>query len=118
MVLTALPAIGTVLWRSQCGATVRWSIGLRAFRASATDDVTYTAGGVTVQKRLQPGETVWFAWSRETVRVLRVRQQTEPGALGAVVRVDFGRPPAARAVAPHCYSYMPPALRVDVFPRT
>jgi hypothetical protein len=116
-VLTALPAIGTVYWRAECGPGERWALGLTAFRVSATDRVEYVAGDRRSQRVLQPSGTVWFPFSASTLQTIRVRQHTEPGVLRATVIVDFGIPKPGRAVVPHCYAYAPPRVTVQVYPR-
>jgi hypothetical protein len=115
-VLTALPAIGTVYWRADC-AKERWAIGLKMFRRSATDRVTFRSGGRTLRRIVQPGETVWFPLTADKVQLLRVVQQTEPGTLSATVRVNFGIPKPGVATVAHCYSYAPPRVSVEIYPR-
>ena len=116
-VLTALPAIGTVYWRADCASTTRWAIGLKMFRTSATDHLTFQLGRRTFTRVVQPGQSVWFPFATDKVRLLRVVQQTEPGTLRATVKVNFGVPKPGKAVVPHCYSYAPPRLSVEVYPR-
>jgi hypothetical protein len=116
-VLTALPAIGIVYWRADCAPTTRWAIGLKMFRSSATDRVSFQLGGRTLRRVVQPGESVWFPFAADKVQVLRVVQHTEPGILRATVKVNFGVPKPGKVVVPHCYRYAPPRVSVEVYPR-
>jgi hypothetical protein len=116
-VLTALPAIGTVYWRANCASTTRWAIGMKMFRTSATDHLTFQLGKRTFTRVVQPGQSVWFPFATDKVQLLRVVQQTEPGTLRATVKVNFRVPKPGKVVVPHCYSYAPPRVSVDVYPR-
>ena len=116
-VLTALPAIGTVYWRANCASTTRWAIGMKMFRTSATDYLTFQLGRRTFTRVVQPGQSVWFPFATDKVQLLRVVQPTEPGPLRATVKINFGVLKPGRAVVPHCYSYAPPHLSVEVYPR-
>jgi hypothetical protein len=115
-VLTALPAIGTVYWRADC-AKERWAIGMKMFLRSATDQVTFRFGARTLTRIVQPGESVWFPLTAEKVQLLRVVQHTEAGTLTATVKVNFGIPKPGVATVTHCYSYAPPRVSVEIFPR-
>lgn len=115
-VLTALPAIGTVYWRAACGTHSAWALGLKAFRSSATDQLSFHAGQQTITRTLQPSGTIWFPMISNTIQQLRVRQGTEAGLLRATVTVSFAIPPGKPVVA-HCYSYAPPRVTVEVYPR-
>lgn len=115
-VLTALPAIGTVYWRADCAKTT-WAIGMKMFRTSATDHLSFQLGRRTFTRVVQPGESVWFPFASNKLQLLRVVQPTEPGTLRATVKVNFGVPEPGRAVVPHCYSYVPPRLSVEIYPR-
>jgi len=115
-VLTALPAIGTVYWRADC-AKERWAIGMKMFRTSATDQVTFHSGERTLTRIVQPGESVWFPLTAEKVQLLSVVQHTEAGTLKATVNVNFGIPKPGVATVAHCYSYAPPRVSVEIFPR-
>src|SRR4051812_14523917 len=84
-ILTALPAIGTIYWRARCGPRVRWSLGLKAFRSSATDQVSFLANGHKRRRVLQPSGTMWFPFTGAKLQTIRVRQHTEPGLLRATV---------------------------------
>lgn len=119
--LVALPALGTVTWR--CDPARRpgaapglpgLALGFRAFRSSATDRLRFRVGGRTILRRVvQPGESVEFPYLRRRVQQLEIVQPTGAGTLRAVVTVSFVSP----AVAPYCYSYLPPRIDVRVLPR-
>lgn len=115
-VLTALPAIGTVYWRADCAKTT-WAIGMKMFRTSATDHLIFQLGRRTFTRVVQPGESVWFPFAANKLQLLRVVQPTEPGTLRATVKVNFGVPEPGRVVVPHCYSYAPPRVSVEIYPR-
>jgi hypothetical protein len=116
-VLTALPAIGTVYWRADCGPPTRWAIGMKMFRDSATDHVTFELGRRRFSRVVQPGERVWFPFASDKRQLLQVTQHTEPGILRATVKIDFGVPKSSKVVVPHCYSYAPPRVSVEIYPR-
>jgi hypothetical protein len=116
-VLSALPAIGTVYWRAECDASPRWSLGLTAFRSSATDRVIWTAGGRRARRVLQPSGTAWFPFTAAKLQKLAVGQFTEPGLLRATVSANFALPGRGHVVVAHCYPYAPPRVTVQVYPR-
>lgn len=113
--LTALPAIGTISWRCQPSLSgERYGLGFVAFASGATDRIQLRARGRTVVDRLvQPGQRLTLPYAGLRQRLV-VSQSTEPGTLRAVVDVDF-RP---RPISPsHCFSYLPPALSLELAPR-
>ena len=116
--LTALPSMGTVTWRCD-PARARankpsLALGFRAFASSATDDVVFRAGRSVLRRTMQPGDSWRLPYVRALRQRLLVEQGTEPGTLRAVVDVDFSPRPALPS---HCWSYLPPALTVRVYPR-
>jgi hypothetical protein len=115
-VLTALAAIGTVYWRADC-AKATWAIGMKMFRTSATDQLSFQLGRRMFRRVVQPGESVWFPFAGNKVQLLRVVQPTEPGTLRATVKVNFGVPRPGSVVVPHCYGYAPPRVSVEIYPR-
>jgi hypothetical protein len=109
--LTAIPSVGTVTWRCQAGT---YGLGFRAYRDSATDEVTFRAGVRVVHEVVQPGQWVRFPASASLRQQLEVLQSIEPGTLRATVDVDFAPTPTLPS---HCFSYLPPAVTVQVYPR-
>ena len=112
-VLTALASIGTVYWRASCliGKPQRWSLGIRLFD-TATTYVTLRVGHHTVHRTMQPNERTWFGLTTGAVQHLAFIQATEPGTLRGSVSVDFGGQHAH-----HCWSYMPPRVSTQLYPR-
>jgi hypothetical protein len=115
-VLTALPAIGTVYWRADCAKTT-WAIGMKMFRSSSTDHLTFQLARRTFIRVVQPGESVWFPFAADKIQLLRVAQPTKPGTLRATVKINFGVPRPGKAAVPHCYGYAPPRVSVEIYPR-
>ena len=112
-VLTAVADIGTVYWRYDCVhyRTSEWSLGVHVFQTTATTNVTFRAGNLTMHRpAIQPGErTLWFPFRRERRQSLSFVQATEPGTLRARVLARFSRS--------NCQSYFPPRLSVQLYPR-
>jgi hypothetical protein len=111
-VLTALPDIGTVYWRYDCVhyRAHEWSLGVRVSVSTATTAVTYRAGRFERHRTLQPGTpTTWFPFREERLQSLALTQSTEPGTLHATVTAKFKRS--------DCWSYFPPRLTVELYPR-
>jgi hypothetical protein len=111
-VLTALADIGTVYWRYDCVhyRSPEWSLGIHVFESTATTEVTFRAGKLTRHRTLQPGyPTTWFPFRREQKQNLSLFQATEPGTLRAHVLARFSRG--------DCWSYFPPRLSVQLYPR-
>ena len=88
---------------------------MKMFRTSATDHLSFQLGRRTFTRVVQPGESVWFPFASNEVQLLRVVQPTEAGTLRATVKVNFGVPEPGRAVLPHCYSYAPPRVSVEIY---
>jgi hypothetical protein len=115
LTLTALADIGTVFWRYDCSARSaeqRRSVGIRLYE-SATTNVVFESGKLTLRAELQPGTLHWFPFRADRVQRLRATQSTEPGTLRALVTIDFGY----RHGVAHCYSYAPPRFTVQEYPR-
>ena len=113
--LTALPGMGTVTWRCDPARKPALALGLNASAATATETLTFRAGGKTLVHRvMQPGDRLDLPYVRFSRQQLTIVQHTEPGILKAAIAVDF----SPRPVSPsHCAAYLPPALVVHVFPR-
>jgi len=75
-----------------------FAIGIRAFSFSATDGITLRTVHVRLARTLQPGQTAWFPYRRETVQMLRVAQATEAGTLRGTVFCQLRLPPRRRAL--------------------
>ena len=111
--LTTLPGMGTVSWR--CNARGLPALGLNGSSATATETLTFRAGGkARLHRVVQPGERVDLPYVRFPRQNVTIVQSTEPGTLKAVVTVDFTRRPISPS---HCLAYLPPALIVHVYPR-
>lgn len=109
--LTAVPSVGTVTWRCDHGS---YGLGFRAFADSATDELTFRAGRLVRHRTVQPGQSVRFPVLHTARQHLTLLQGIEPGTLRAEIDVDF----SPRPVSPsHCFSYLPPAVTMEVFPR-
>ena len=111
-VLTALADIGTVYWRYDCVhyRAPEWSLGVRVFVTTATTGVTFRAGRFERRRTLQPGyPTTWFPFRREHRQSLSLTQAIEPGTLHAHLVARFRRS--------DCWSYFPPRLTVQLYPR-
>lgn len=116
LVLAALPNIGTIYWRYNCGgrSSSRWSLGVHLLTSAATTGVRFRAGRRIVVGNLQPGDpTRWFPYSRERVQWLAAGAGGEEGTVVGVLRVNYGYP----SREPHCFSYAPPRVTVQFFPR-
>ena len=105
--------MGTVSWR--CNARGLPALALNTSSATATETLTFRAGGKLLAHRvLQPGELVHLPYVRFPRQNLTIVQSTEPETLKAVVAVDF----SPRPISPsHCFAHLPPALVVHVYPR-
>ena len=112
-VLTALADIGTVYWRSDCtrGQPQRWSLGVRLFN-TATTGVILRRGGHTARRTMQPNERLWFGLTTTPRQVLSFSQATKPGTLRGSLSVNFGGQRAN-----HCWSYFPPRVTTQLYPR-
>jgi len=113
-VLTALADIGTVYWRSSCaaGEPQRWSLGVRLFD-TATTSVTLKVGHRTVRRTMQPNQLLWFPLTTGASQHLAFTQSTEPGTLRGTVSANFGGQQAN-----HCWTYFPPRVSTQLYPRS
>ena len=99
--LTSVPSVGSITWR--CSP---YALGFHAYASSATDRVSFRAGGRTIlSSTVQPGQTVRFPYVRSARQQVRITQATEPRTLQATVTVDFGS-----AASPYCRPYLPPPV--------
>jgi hypothetical protein len=111
--LTAVPGMGALSWRCNAGGLP--ALALDATSATATETLTFRAGGKTlVQKVMQPGRRLDLPYVRFPRQHVTLVQSTEPGTLTAVVAVDFSPRPISRS---HCVAYLPPGLVVHVYAR-
>ena len=109
--LVSLPSLGTVTWACT-EREHRYRLAFRVFEGGGTTKLTLLADGVTVRRRVQPGETAQLPEGGLAQRLV-LEQFTGAGTVRATVGVRFLR----RPVASHCYRYSPPQLSVDVTPR-
>jgi hypothetical protein len=116
VVLTALPSIGTIYWRSRCAGRgpSRWSLGIRLWSSTATTGVRFKAGKLVTVRTLQPGDpTSWFPYSGKRVQYLAAASGGEEGTVVGVVRMNYGYP----SREPLCFTYAPPRATVQIYPR-
>src|SRR5436189_3275997 len=89
-VLTALPTIGTVEWRSSyTSGRARFSLGIHLFDTASTG-VRFRTGQFSRDRSLQPGDpTMWFRYSSNRVQWLAAASGREGGFVVGVVRAGF-----------------------------
>ncbi len=114
--LTALPAIGTVEWRSRDWShQSRFSLGLHLFDTASTV-VRLRAGQFSRDRSVEPGDpTLWFRYSANRVQWLAAESGGEGGFVVGVVRVDFRTAAARRARSQDCWIFGPPHLTVHFY---
>ncbi|HEY5694206.1 MAG TPA: hypothetical protein VIR14_06835 [Gaiellaceae bacterium] len=115
-VLTALPAIGTVEWRSRYWShQSRFSLGIHLFDTASTW-VRFRAGQFSRDRNVQPGEpAVWFRYSTNRVQWLAAVSGGEGGDVVGVVRADFRTATARRVRSQDCWMFYPPHLTVHFY---
>ena len=116
IVLAALPNIGMVYWRYDCGSRgpIRHSLGIHIWGNTASTQVRFRAGKLVVVRELQPaGPTSWFPSSAEQVQWLAAASGGKEGTVVGAVRIDYSYPSRES----HCFPYAPPRLTVQFFPR-
>jgi hypothetical protein len=115
-VLAALPAIGTVEWRSSYAAgSSRFSLGLHLFDTASTG-VRFRTGHVSRDRSLQPGDpTLWFPYSENRVQWLAAASGGEGGFVVGVVRADFRAAAARRVHSQDCWMLDPPQVTVHFY---
>jgi hypothetical protein len=115
-VLTALPAIGTVEWRSRyASGRSRFSLGIHLFDTASTG-VRFRTGRFSRDRDLQPGDpTMWFRYSANPVQWLAAVSGGEGGLVVGVVRADFRTAAARRVHSQDCWMFYPPHLTVHFY---
>jgi hypothetical protein len=115
-VLTALPSIGTVEWRSTDRAgTARFSLGLHVFD-TVSSEVRLRTGRFSRDRNLNPGDpTLWFPYSANPVQWLAAMWGDEAGFVAGVVRVDFTTAAARRLHSQDCWIFAPPEVTVRFY---
>lgn len=115
-VLTALPAIGTVEWRSRdWERQARFSLGIHLFDTASTV-VRLRTGRFSRDRSVQPGDpTSWFRYSTNRVQWLAAESGGEGGDVVGVVRVDFGDAAARRPRSQDCWMFYPPQVTVHFY---
>jgi len=115
-VLTALPAIGTVEWRSRyVSGRSRFSLGIHLFDTASTG-VRFRTGHFSRDRNLQPGDpTLWFRYSANRVQRLAAASGGEGGFVVGVVRADFRTASARRVRSQDCWMFYPPHLTVRFY---
>jgi hypothetical protein len=119
--LTSLASLGRLTWRCDPARTPGLAPGLpglalgyRAFRASATQRVSLTAGGRTVlARRVDPGASVRFPYLQRRLQTIVIRQFTGAGRVRATITATFSK----RTSGIYCFSYQSPQLDVHMTPR-
>jgi hypothetical protein len=117
-VLTALPAIGTVEWRSRyASGRSRFSLGIHLFDTASTG-VRFRTGRFSRDRDLQPGDpTVWSGYSANRAQWLAAVSGGEGGVVAGVVRADFRTAAARRVHSQDCWIFDPPQLTVRFYGR-
>lgn len=115
-VLAALPAIGTVEWRSRdWSGQARFSLGIHLFDTASTG-VRFRAGRFSRDRGLNPGEpTLWFRYSPTRVQWLAAVSGGEGGFVVGVVRADFRDAAARRPRSQDCWMFDPPRVTVRFY---
>lgn len=115
-VLTALPAIGIVEWRSSYeSGRSRFSLGLHLFDTASTG-VRFRSGNFSRDHSLQPGDpTLWSPYSERRVQWLAAVSGGEGGFVVGVVRADFRTAAARRVHSQDCWIFYPPHLIVHFY---
>lgn len=114
--LTALPAIGIVEWRSSYeSGRSRFSLGLHLFDTASTG-VRFRSGNFSRDHSLQPGDpTLWSPYSERRVQWLAAVSGGEGGFVVGVVRADFRTAAARRVHSQDCWIFYPPHLIVHFY---
>lgn len=115
-VLTALPAIGTVEWRSRyASGRSRFSLGIHLFDTASTA-VRFRTRRFSRDRNLQPGDpTMWFRYSTNLVQWLAAVSGGEGGFVVGVVRANFGTAAERRVHSQDCWMFDPPHLTVHFY---
>lgn len=117
-VLTALPTLGTVEWRSDYKARkARFSLGLHTFD-TVSMGVRLRTGGYSRDRFVNDpgnGATLWFRYSASRVQWLAASWQDEAGFVAGVVRVDFSDAAARRPRSQDCWIFAPPQVTVRFY---
>jgi hypothetical protein len=115
-VLTALPAIGTVEWRSRyLSGRSSFSLGLHLFDTASTE-VRFRTARFSRDRNLQPGDpTLWFRYSASRVQWLAAASGGEGGFVVGVVRADFRTAGARRVHSQGCWMFDPPQVIVRFY---
>jgi hypothetical protein len=115
-VLTALPAIGTIEWRSRYKAgRGRFSLGIHLFD-TASSAVRIRIGRFSRDRPLEPGTpTLWFRYSAHPVQWLAAISGGEGGYVVGVVRADFRTAHARDVHSQDCWIFDPPQVTVRFY---
>jgi hypothetical protein len=114
--LIALPAIGTVKWRSTSVAGLpRYSLGIHLFDTASTE-VRFRTGTITRDRDLEPGDpTLWFRYSPNDVQWLAAVSGGEGGVVVGVVRADFRHAAVRHGRSQDCWMFYPPRVTVHFY---
>lgn len=115
-VLAALPAIGTVEWRSRyASGRPSFSVGIHLFDTASTG-VRFRTGHLARDRSLQPDDpTLWFRYSTNRVQWLAAASGGEGGLVVGVVRADFRSAGARRTRSQDCWMFYPPKVIVRFY---
>jgi len=117
-VLSALPTLGIVEWRSEYKAgKARFSLGLRPFDTVSMGVRLRTPGYSRDRFINDPGagSTLWFRYSTSRVQWLAVDWIDEAGFVAGVVRADFSDAAARIPRSQDCWIFAPPQVTVRFY---
>lgn len=117
-VLTALPTLGTVEWRSEYKAgEARYSLGLHTFDTVSMGIRLRTGAHRSDRSVNDPGQgsTLWFGYSTNRVQWLAASWQDEAGFVAGVVRVDFTGAAVRVPRSQDCWMFAPPRVTVKFY---
>jgi hypothetical protein len=119
--LVSLASLGTVTWRCDprrnpglAPELPGLALGFNSARSGQTESISLRAAGRTIVARiLPPGQTAQLPYLQTRIQRLDINASGEDGTLHGAITVDF----AAHSVSGYCWSYMPPAVTVQLSPR-
>lgn len=116
-VLTAMPTLGIVEWRSEYKAgRARFSLGLHTFD-TVSMGVRLRTGAYSADRFVNApgGPTLWFGYSTNHVQWLAADWIDEAGFVAGVARVDFSQAAARVPRSQDCWIFAPPQVTVHFY---
>lgn len=115
-VLTALPTLGTVKWRSRyVSGKAQFSLGLHLFD-TVSSEVRFRARKFSRDRSLNPGDrTLWFRYDTSRVQWLAATWVDEAGFVAGVVRADFRTAAVRQVPSGDCWIFGPPHVTVQFY---